>query len=74
MRVSDENVGHRFAAHSVKQSGDMARIVRAGIDDRHLVATNDITHRPLEGERARIIGHYAPQAGHRLVYLAGCKI
>ena len=46
------------------------RIVRAGIDDRDLAAADDVAHRALEGERARIVGERA-DAGHEFLRRRG---
>src|SRR5262245_20463228 len=65
--MSDDDVSHRLAAHRVKQRNRVASIQGAWIDDRHLAAANDVTQRPLEGERARIVGENAPHAGRDVV-------
>src|SRR5215471_1825688 len=67
MGVSDDDVGHRLAAHGVKERSRMAAIERPRIDDRDLAAADDIGQRPREGERAWIIGEDTPHAGRNVV-------
>src|SRR5262249_26303969 len=55
-----------LAAHDVEQRLDMCRVVRPGIDDRDLTATDDVADRALERERARIVGQDAANAGRDL--------
>ena len=59
--VRDQDMGDGFTAHGIKQRLHMRRIVRPGIDDRDFAAADDVTHRALEGERARIVGEDAAQ-------------
>ncbi len=72
--VGDEDRGHRLVAHGLEQRADMGGIVRPGIDDGDLAAADDVAHRPLEGERSRIVRHHAADAGHRLVHRVGGEI
>ena len=74
MGVGDEDMRHRLVAHRVEQRADVTLVGRAGIDDGDLAAADDVAHRALEGERPRIIGHHAPDAGHRLVHRVGDEI
>ena len=62
------------SAYGVEQRADVSGVVRAGVDDGDLAAADDVAHGALEGERPRIIGHHAAQAGHRLVHSAGGEI
>ena len=72
--VGDEDRRHRLVAHGVEQRADVALVGRAGIDDGDLAAADDVAHRALEGERPRIVGHHAADAGHRLVHRVGGEI
>ena len=54
MRMGHEDVAARSRPRSrLHQGCDVARIRRAGIDDRHLAASDDISAGPGEGERDR---------------------
>src|SRR5262249_53959463 len=74
MSMSDEDVRHRFIAYGVEQLPYMLGVVGPRIDDRHLAAANDVTDRPFERERAWIVGHDPPQAGHWLVSDIGLEV
>ncbi len=60
MRMGYENGDYGFAAESVKQSGDMVLLVRAGIDDRDLPVADDIGAGAGEGHRAGVAGDHPP--------------
>ena len=64
--MGDENMGDGFAAHGIEQRRDMGVVVGAGIEDRDLAAADDVAHRTLEGERARIIGDDGAHARRHL--------
>ena len=66
MGVGDEDVGDGLAAHRVEQRGDMGVVVGAGIEDRDFAAADDVAHRALEGERARIVGDDGAHARRHL--------
>ena len=72
--VGDEDMRHGFAAYGVEERRDVGGVVRTGIDDGDLAAADDVAHRALEGERARIIAEHAPHAGHGLVDLTGREV
>ena len=72
--VGDEDRRHCLVAHRVKQSADVTLVGRTRIDDSDLAAADDVAHRALEGERPRIIGHHAADAGNRLVHGVGDEI
>ena len=74
MGVGDEDVRHGLAAHRIEQRRDMGFVVRAGIDDRHLAAADDVAHRPLEGERARVVAQQAAHARRDLLDPAGRQV
>jgi hypothetical protein len=65
---------HGLAAHGVEQRRDVARVVGAGIDDGDTPAPDDIAHRALERERARIVGEQPAHAGRDFLNLAGLEI
>jgi len=67
MGVGDDDVRHRLAAHRIKQRGRVAFIAGARVDDRDLAAANDVAQRPLEGERAWIVGEDTPHAGRDVI-------
>src|SRR5512143_1308543 len=71
MRVGDEYMRHAFSAHGIEQRTDVRGIIRAGIDDCHLIAPEDVAHGSFERERTRVIGHDPPQARHRFIHHAG---
>src|SRR3974390_987263 len=73
VRMGNKDVGDRFAAHGLEQSGDMCGIVGARIDYRDLPTTNNVTDRPLKRVRARIVGGNRPHAGHYLLDPIGCE-
>ena len=73
MGVGDEDMRHGLAAHRVEQRRAVGGIVGTGIDDRDLAAADDVAHRALEGERARVVAQDAPHAGHRLVDLVRAR-
>ena len=73
MRVGDKDVGYSFAANRLKQRRDMRGIVGTGIDNRHLVAADDVTNCAFEGEWARIVRGNRPHAGTHLLDLIGRK-
>src|SRR5262245_53171658 len=74
MGVSDDDVGHRLAAHCVEERSRVAAIERPRIDDRDPAAADDVGQRPLEGERAWIIGEDTPHAGRHVVNDAGSEV
>src|SRR5262249_31050868 len=74
MGMSDDDVRHRLAAQGIKQRSRVAPIAGPRIDDRDLTAANDVAQRPLEGERARIVGEDAPHAGRDVVDNAGSEV
>src|SRR6185312_10096011 len=53
---------------------DMRVVGRARIDDRDVAAADDVGQRAGEGERPRIIGKNAPDAGRDLVDRVGLEI
>ncbi len=57
--VGDENMRDGLAAHRVEQRRAVHGIVGAGIDDGDFAAADDVAHRALEGERARIVAQTA---------------
>ncbi len=61
--VGDQDVRHALATHRVQQRLRMRRVVRPGIDDRHLAAADDIADRAGEGERRGIVAEHAPHTG-----------
>jgi|SRR5215468_997249 hypothetical protein len=71
VRMGDKDVGNGFAAHGVQKRRDMRSILRPGIDNRHVVAADDVTDRAFEGEWAWIIGSNRPHAGRDLLDLIG---
>ena len=74
MGMGDENVRDGFAAHGIEQRRDMGIVIGAGIEDRDFAAADDVTHRALEGERARIIGDHRAHAGRDLRHRVGLEI
>src|ERR1051325_314350 len=74
MRVGDEDMRHRLAAHRIEQCRDMRRIVRARIDDRYLAASDDVADRAFEGERARVVRDDAAYARGELLGAAGRQL
>ena len=74
MRMGDQDMGHGLAAYRVEQCLHVRRIVRPRIDDRDLTAADDVAHRALERERARIVGENTPHAGCDLLGVSGRKI
>ena len=72
--VSDEDRRHRLVAHGFEQSADMPLVGRTGIDNGDAAFADDVTHRALEGERPRIVGHHSADAGRRLVHSVGGEI
>ena len=74
MGVGDENMGHGFAAHRIEHRRDMGLVVRAGVEYRHLAAADDVTDRPLEGERTGIVGDDRAHARRHFLGAAGLKI
>ena len=74
MSVGDEDVRHRLAAHRVEQRRDMGIVVGAGIEDRHLAATDDVADRALERERAGIVGRHRTYERRHLFCLVGLEI
>src|SRR5215475_2852337 len=74
MGVGNDDVRHRLAAHGIKQHSGVALIERPGIDDRHVAAADNVAQRPLEGERARIIGEDTPHARRNVVNDAGSEV
>ena len=74
MGVGDEDVRHGLAAHRIEQRRDMGVVVRAGIEDRHLAAADDVADRALEGERARIVGGHRAHQRRHLFHRVGLEI
>ena len=74
MSVGDENMGDGLVAHGIEQRSDMGVVIGAGIEDRHFAAADDVAHRALEGERARIVGHHGADAGRHLACGVGLEI
>ena len=74
VRMGDENMRDRFAAHRVEDRGDVRGVVRAGIEDRDLAAADDIADRALEGERPGIVGDDRAHAGRDLLRPAGHEV
>ena len=74
MRMGDDDMRHALATHGIEQRCPMRRVVRTGIDDRHLAAADDIAQRPLEGERPRIVREDPPHSGYHLVDGAGREV
>src|SRR5262245_4762850 len=70
MRMGDEDVRHRLAAHRIKQRSDVLRVIGAGIDDGHAPTPDDVAHGALEGEGARIVAEQPADAGRNLLDLA----
>src|SRR3954451_2315028 len=60
--VRDEDMAHCFAAHRIEQRGRVRRVIRTGIDDRHVALAYDVADRASEGERARIVTEHASHA------------
>jgi hypothetical protein len=52
----------------------MRGIVGTGIDNRHLVAADDVADRAFESEWAWIVGGDRPHAGRYLLDLIGCEV
>jgi hypothetical protein len=52
----------------------MGVVERAGIDDRDLAAPDDVGHRALVGERARIVAQDAPHTRHDLLDRVGWQL
>src|SRR5215210_1628755 len=74
MRMSDENMRHRLAAHRVQQRRDMGIILRAGIDNGDAALPDDVAHRAFEGERTGIVAENPPHPGYHLLDVAGRKL
>ena len=72
--VGDENMRDGLAAHRIEQRRAVGGVLGTGIDDRDFAAADDVAHRALEGERARIVAQKPPHAGHRLVDAAGDEL
>ena len=72
--VGDEYLGDGLAAHGVEQGGDMGIVVRPRIEDRDFAAADDVAHRPLEGERSRIVGDNGAHARRHFRSLARHEI
>ena len=74
VRVGHKNVRHSFAAHRIEQRRDVVVVERAGIDDGDMSAADDVGERPLERERARIVGKQPPHAWDDFLHHARCKV
>ncbi len=74
MGMGDKDVRHRLVAHGIEQRADVAGIVGAGIDNGDATVADDVAERAFEGERARIVGHDSPHAGHHLIHPIGREI
>src|SRR5215469_3026308 len=73
MSVGDEDMSDGFAAHGFKQCRDMEAVVGAGIDDRYLIATDDVADRTFESERAGIVGRNRTHPRRHFLDLIGRK-
>ena len=67
VRVGDEDVRDRFAAHRIENGFRMRRIVRSRIDHRDLASADDVAKRSREAERPGIVAENPPQARHHLL-------
>ncbi len=74
MRMGDEDVRDRLAAHGIEQRRDVGVVVGAGVKDRDLAAADDVADRACEGERAGIVGHDRPHVRRDLFRSAGYEI
>ena len=74
MRMGDENVGDGFVAHGIEQRRHMGVIVRSRVEDRHFAAADDVAHRALEGERARIVGQHRADARRDVADRIGLEV
>ncbi len=74
MRMGDENVGDGFVAHGIEQRRHMGVVVRPRIEDRHFAAADDVAHRALEGERARIVGQHRADARRDVPHRVGLEV
>jgi len=74
MCMRDKDVADVLIAHGIEQSGDVFVIRRARIDDRDIAAPDDVGHRPLECERARIPRAERTNAGGKFFHLARNEI
>ena len=61
--MGDENVRDGLAAHRIQNGGQVARVIRSGVDHRDFAAPDEVGERPLEGERPGVVGEDAPQPG-----------
>ena len=71
--MGDQDMGHGLAPNGVKQRRRMRFIVGTGIDDRDLALADDVTHRPREGEGARIVAENSPHARTDFIDDAGLE-
>ena len=74
MGMGDKDMRYRLALHRVEQRIDMHLIVRTGIEDGDVAASDDVTDGSFEGERSRIIGEQPAHPGRDLLDLAGREI
>ena len=72
--MGDEDVGDGLVLDRIEQRADVALVGGTGIDDGDVAAADDVTHRALEGERARVVAHDPAHAGHHFVHRLGGEI
>ena len=66
VRVGDEHVAEPALADGFEDGFQVRGILGAGIDQREIVAADDVGVGALEGERAGIVGNDADHAGRQL--------
>ena len=74
MGMGDEDVADAPSLRRAQQRFDMRRVDRAGIDDRHLLAADDVTAGPGRGEGRGIVGDDPSHQRRDLGRLAGRRL
>ena len=67
MRVGDDHMRDRLAAHGVEQPRYVLLVFGPRIEDRDAAAPDDVAHGAFKGERARVVGQQPTQARHDLL-------
>ena len=74
VRVRDDHVRDGFSRGGGQQRLDVRFVRRAGIDNGHGAAANDVGAGAVERERARVLGDDAPNAGRHFGDLSVAKV
>jgi hypothetical protein len=59
MGVGDDDMRHPLPLHSVEDRLDVGRVVRTGVDHRHLAHADDVRAGAMKGEGAGIARDHA---------------